>query len=163
MYQIGQFSQMSKTTIKTLRYYDEIGLLKPEQVDDFTGYRFYSTQQLLKLHYIQAFKQIGLSINEIKIIMSGQSEMDILKKHKSELNAEMERITDQLSRIEFFISGKEEESFMSYQAIIKDLPECIVYYKRLTVPSYDAYFKIIPAIGQECMKANPDIKCSVPE
>lgn len=163
MYQIGQFSQMSKTTIKTLRYYDEIGLLKPEQVDDFTGYRFYSTQQLLKLHYIQAFKQIGLSINEIKVIMSGQSEMDILKKHKGELNAEMERITDQLSRIEFILSGKEEESFMSYQAIIKELPECIVYYKRLTVPSYDAYFKIIPAIGEECMKANPDIKCSIPE
>lgn len=163
MYQIGEFSKMSKTTIKTLRYYDEIGLLEPEKVDDFTGYRFYSTQQLLKLHYIQALKQIGLSINEIKIIMAGHSGMDILKKRKSELNAEMERITDQLSRIEFILSGKEEESFMSYQAIIKDLPECIVYYKRLTVPSYDSYFKIIPAIGEECMKANPDIKCSIPE
>ncbi|MFA6941144.1 MAG: MerR family transcriptional regulator [Clostridiaceae bacterium] len=163
MYQIGEFLKMSKTTIKTLRYYDEIGLLEPEKVDDFTGYRFYTTQQLLKLHYIKAFKQIGLSINEIKLIMAGQNEMNILKKRKSGLNAEMERITDQLSRIEFILSGKEEESFMSYQAIIKELPECIVYYKRLTVPSYDSYFKIISAIGEECMKANPDIKCSVPE
>lgn len=163
MYQIGEFSKMSKTTIKTLRYYDEIGLLKPENVDDFTGYRFYTTQQLLKLHYIQAFKQIGLPINEIKLIMARQNEMNILKKRKNQLNAEMERITDQLSRIEFILSGKEEESFMSYQAIIKELPECIVYYKRLTVPSYDAYFDLIPAIGQECMEANPDIKCRVPE
>ncbi|WP_139906138.1 MerR family transcriptional regulator [Clostridium thermarum] len=52
-YRIGQFSKLSKTTIKTLRYYDEVGLLKPEVVDDFTGYRFYTTDQLVKLHYIQ--------------------------------------------------------------------------------------------------------------
>mgnify|MGYP003623550970 CR=1 FL=1 len=47
MFRIGMFSKMSKTTIKTLRYYDEIGLLKPEETDRFTGYRMYSTEQLL--------------------------------------------------------------------------------------------------------------------
>ena len=163
MYQIGEFSKMSKTTIKTLRYYDEIGLLKPEQVDHFTGYRFYITQQLVKLHQIQAFRQIGLSNNEIKLILVGENKKNILEKRKSQLKAELERITDQLSRIEFILTGKEEESFMNYQAIIKELPECIVYYKRLTVPNYDAYFELIPAIGKECLKSNPDLKCVVPE
>lgn len=40
MYRIGQFSKLTKTTIKTLHYYDEIGILNPELVDEFTGYRF---------------------------------------------------------------------------------------------------------------------------
>lgn len=163
MYRIGEFSKMSKTTIKTLRYYDEIGLLHPENVDNFTGYRFYTTQQLIKLHNIQALRQIGLTINEIKLILAGQNKMTILEKRKSELKTELERNTDQLSRIEFILTGKEEESFMNYQAIIKELPECIVYYKRMIVPSYDAYFEVIPAIGKECLKANPDLKCVVPE
>ncbi len=163
MYRIGEFSKMSKTTIKTLRYYDEIGLLEPEKVNYLTGYRFYTTQQLIKLHHIQAFRQIGFSINEIKLILVGENKKNILEKRKSELKAELERNTEQLSRIEFILTGKEEESFMNYQAIIKELPECIVYYKRLTVPSYDAYFELIPAIGKECLKANPDLKCVVPE
>ncbi|MBA8934282.1 MerR family transcriptional regulator [Clostridium beijerinckii] len=163
MYRIGEFSKMSKITIKTLRYYDEIGLLEPEKVDHFTSYRFYTTQQLVKLHHVQSFRQIGLSINEIKLIFAGQNKKNILEKRKSELKAELERITDQLSRIEFILTGKEEEIFMNYQAIIKELPECIVYYKRLTVPSYDAYFKLIPAIGKEFLKVNPDLKCVVPE
>lgn len=154
---------MSKITIKALRYYDEEGILKPEHVDDFTGYRFYTTQQLMKLHYIQAYRQIGLSIDEIKLILLGHSAENILEKRKNELQAELMHNIDQLSRINFILSGKEEETFMNYQAVIKDLPECIVYYKRMTVPNYDAYFELIPAIGEECMKANPDVKCVVPE
>ena len=73
MYRIGEFSKMTKTTIKTLRYYDSVGLLKPEYVDDFTGYRFYTTNQLVELHKIQSFRQIGLSIDEIKAILMGNS------------------------------------------------------------------------------------------
>ncbi|MCL1885148.1 MAG: MerR family transcriptional regulator, partial [Dehalococcoidia bacterium] len=59
MFRIGDFSKMSKTTIKTLHYYDETDLLKPEETDKFTGYRFYTTNQLEKLHRIQAFRQVG--------------------------------------------------------------------------------------------------------
>ena len=56
LYRIGEFSKMSKTTIKTLRYYDEIGLLKPEETDKFAGYRLYTTDQLFKLHKIQSYR-----------------------------------------------------------------------------------------------------------
>ncbi len=52
---------------------------------------------------------------------------------------------------------------MSYQAILKELPACIVYSKRMTIPNYDAYFQVIPAIGGEVKKANPDLKCTTPE
>jgi DNA-binding transcriptional MerR regulator len=163
MYRIGEFSKMSKTTIKALRYYDEVGLLRPELVDDFTGYRFYTTTQLIKLHHIQGLRQIGLSIDEIKLIMDGRSAESILQKRKSEVEAELADAKEQLSRIEFILSGKEELNLMNYQAIIKEVPECIVYSKKITVPNYDSYFTVIPAIGEEVKSANPNLKCAVPE
>lgn len=163
MLQIGDFSKMGMTTIKTLRYYDEIDLLKPESINPDSGYRLYSTNQLFKLHRIQSLRQIGLSICEIKKVQAGQDLNEVLLNRKKDLERELLLGTEQLSRIEFILSGKEEECFMNYQATIKELPECIVYSKKVTVPSYDSYFKIIPAIGEECKSANPDLKCTVPE
>lgn len=162
MFRIGEFSKMSKTTIKALRYYDEIGLLKPEVTDEFTSYRFYTTNQLVKLHKIQSLRQIGLAIDEVKRIMAGCDASAILEARKAELLAELENGRDQLARVEFLLQGKEEENFMNYQATIKELPECIVYSKRFTVPDYDAYFTVIPAIGEALMKQYPDLKCAVP-
>lgn len=74
MYKIGVFSKMNRITIKTLRHYDEIGLLKPCYVEEQSGYRFYSAEQLPRLHQILMLKEIGLSLQEIRIaIESGMS------------------------------------------------------------------------------------------
>ena len=163
MFRIGEFSKMSKTTVKTLRYYDEVGLLKPEETDRFTGYRLYTTDQLLVLHRIQAYRQIGLSIDEIRLILAGNDATAFLEKRRAELVAEITEGTNQLSRIEFILQGKGEESFMNYVATIKDLPECIVYSKKLTVPNYDAYFEVMPAIGERVKEQYPELKCATPE
>ena len=58
MFKIGEFSRFSQVTVKTLRYYDEIGLLKPARVDPFTGYRYYSASQFPRLHRILALKDL---------------------------------------------------------------------------------------------------------
>jgi len=163
MFRIGEFSKMSKTTVKTLRYYDEISLLKPAETDKFTGYRFYATEQLVKLHKIQALRQAGLSIDETKLILSGHDSAIILQKRKAELLSELAEETQQLSRIEFILQGKCEANFMNYVATIKELPKCIVYSKRMTVPDYDAYFELIPAIGESVKRKYPDIRCASPE
>ncbi len=148
-------------TVKALRYYDEVGLLAPEKVD-LARYRYYTTDQLVKLHYIQSLRQAGLSIDEIKNILLGEDAATILENRKAELETELREKTDQLSRIDFILQGKENEYFMNYQATIKEIPECIVYSKKMTIPTYDAYFTEIPAIGAECAAANPDLKCTVP-
>jgi len=54
MLRIGEFSKISRDSVKTLRYYDEIGLLKPAQIDRFTGYRYYTLSQLSRLNRILA-------------------------------------------------------------------------------------------------------------
>ena len=162
MFRIGEFSKMGKTTVKTLRFYNEIGLLKPEAVDPFTDYRLYTTNQLIKLHKIVSLRQAGLSIDEIKQILSGSDAQSILEKRKTEILATINEGTDQLSRIEFILQEEEKESIMSYDAVIKEIPECTVYSKRFTAPNYDAYFELVPKIGACVTEQYPNLKCAVP-
>ncbi len=160
MFRIGEFSKLGKVTIKTLRFYDEAGLLNPAEVDKFTGYRKYTTEQLVILHKIQSLRQIGISLGEISSIINGADIEPVLAARKADLTREIAYSREQLSRIDFILSKKEKE--MNYQAIIKQLPECIVYSKKMTVPSYDAYFEVLPALGEKFKNKYPDLKCTKP-
>lgn len=164
MFRIGEFSKMTMTTVKALRYYDETGVLRPEFTDPFTGYRFYTTRQLVQLHKIHALRQGGLSIEEIKLLTLGeQNPRAILERRQAELLCEFAEKQRQLSQIEFILQRQEEDIFMNYAATIKELPGCTIYSKQMTVPSYDSYFQLIPAIGEALSKKYPDLKCRVPE
>ncbi len=163
MYRIGDFSKMSKTTIKTLRYYDEIGLLKPKETDSFTGYRMYSTSQLNDLHKIYALKQAGLMVEEIRSIINGADSNAILQKRKKEILEKLKETNNQLSALEFILNGKQEENTMNYVARIKEIPECIVYSIKMKVASYNDYFALVPPIGETILAKYPDLKCTVSE
>ncbi|MDP4147264.1 MAG: MerR family transcriptional regulator [Bacillota bacterium] len=79
MFKIGEFSNISGLSINTLHHYNEIGILKPEQVDRFTGYRYYSALQLVTVNKIMALKDAGFSLNEIsKILYSLPSTNNII-------------------------------------------------------------------------------------
>ena len=70
MIKIGDFSKLSRISIRMLRHYDEIGLLKPESVDDFTSYRYYSPAQLQTANRITMLKDMGFSLNSISEILN---------------------------------------------------------------------------------------------
>ncbi|MCI1666404.1 MAG: MerR family transcriptional regulator [Atopobiaceae bacterium] len=163
MFRIGEFSKMGMTTVKTLRYYDEIGLLEPEAVDDATGYRLYSSAQLTQLHRIQSLRQAGLTIDEVRRIISGDDATPILRRRAAETGDELTRLRDRLSRIEFILEGKQEERAMSYSATIKHIPDCIVYSCEMTMHGFDEYFTRIPALGEKIKTRYPDLRCAVPE
>ncbi|WP_457769227.1 MerR family DNA-binding transcriptional regulator [Enterococcus casseliflavus] len=63
LYRIGMFSKMNQVTIKTLRYYDEVGLLKPHFIDPDNGYRYYISSQLAPLHRLLALRRMGYNID----------------------------------------------------------------------------------------------------
>jgi DNA-binding transcriptional MerR regulator len=65
MFRIGEFSKVAQVSGRLLRYYDEIGLLKPVRIDRDTGYRYYSAQQLPRLNRILALKNLGLTLDQI--------------------------------------------------------------------------------------------------
>ena len=163
VYQIGMFSKISKTTIKALRYYEEAGIFKPAYVDNETGYRYYITSQLVDIHKIVALRQMNFSIDEINSIINGHNIDLILELKKMEMETQLKDTQDQLSRLNHYIGEIKEDIKMSYNAVIKKTPECIVYSKRFIAPDYNSYFHIIPAIGEEVKALNPDLKCAVPE
>ena len=78
-YKIGDFSRISRVTVRTLRYYDEIGLLKPVRVDEYTGYRYYSIEQLPELNRIVMLKEIGLSLDDIGGMLNGNTPAGYIK------------------------------------------------------------------------------------
>jgi len=164
MYTIGNFSKINLISTKALRIYDEMGLLKPENVDKFTGYRYYSSSQLPRMHRILALKGMGFSLNEIKTVIDDEKTIHLLL--ESKLRETMNDIRNnkvKLLNIRGYLEAMEGDNFMNQDVIIKKLPECIVYSKRMIVPDYDSYFSEIPAIGEEVKKANPSLKCAVPE
>ena len=147
LYKIGLFSQMNKVTIKALRHYDEIGLLKPEHIDEFTGYRYYSSAQLPILHEIIALRQIGFSLEEIKEVQKGKSVKELLVKKKSEILKKISEETMKLSQVEYYLENRDENC--KYDIVLKELPEVIVASMRTTISSYEDLFKIIPLMGAE--------------
>jgi effector-binding domain-containing protein len=84
-FSIGEMAKLHNTTIKTLRYYDEIGLLKPIQIDKNNGYRYYSTEQFEQLNTIHYLKELGFSLKEIGehlVQRDIDSFLDLLEKQK---------------------------------------------------------------------------------
>ena len=70
---IGDFSQMMQVTVKTLRHYEQKGLLKPDEVDEWTGYRYYTVEQMQRLNNIRKLQQLGFSLDEIGLLYEDDS------------------------------------------------------------------------------------------
>ena len=66
MYKIGELSRLCRIPIITLRYYDSEGLLIPDEIDKFTGYRYYSAAKIAECNRIISLKELGFSLEEIK-------------------------------------------------------------------------------------------------
>ncbi len=160
---IGEFSKMTKTTVKTLRFYDESQLLKPAHVDAVTGYRYYRNTQLIELQEIIAYRQIGLSIEDIQSIMSGNDAKTILMERMNQVEAELTNLQDQKSRINSLLRQIQEEFIMSYQVIVKTLPPYTVFYRAGVIPSFQELTRFIIEAGEEVRAANPDLKCIEPD
>lgn len=157
MYQIGLFSKICRVTIKTLHYYNEIGLLVPAYINPENGYRFYTSDQLMKFHQIASLRQLGFTITEIVTLTQDENSWHIIEQRRLEIQKQIRDMDDMLSRINHYLQHKKKERIMLYQAVLKEIPECIVYSRRFIVPDFSSYIKAIPPIGQEVMKANPDL------
>ena len=158
MYKIGDFSSMSKTTIKALRYYEKEGLLKSVYVDLNTGYRYYETSQLVEISKIISLRQIGLSIKDIKNILNGCDMKSILNKRKKEIKENLTIYTTQLSKINYLL----EENNMKNEIFIKEIPSYIIYYSDGIISDFSKIPEFVLQAGAECAKANPNLKCITP-
>jgi DNA-binding transcriptional MerR regulator len=100
MFTVGEFATLARVSKRLLRYYDEIGLLRPIHTDRFSGYRYYSAEQLAQLNRILVLKDLGLSLDQISRLLNDDVSTDemqgmlLLKKAEIEqqLRAELQRI-----------------------------------------------------------------------
>jgi effector-binding domain-containing protein len=141
MIKIGYFSRISQVPVKTLRYYDEMGLLKPVKVDHFTGYRYYSFDQLTRLNRILALKDLGFSLEQISRLLVQDlpiSEMrGMLKMRREELRQHVQEEMARLERVEARLEQIEQEiSMADYDIVLKKVDPIWVAGVRDIIPSY---------------------------
>jgi len=138
---IGDFSKLSQVTVKTLRHYDQLGLLKPAEIDNFTGYRYYSVNQLPRLNRILALKDLGLSLEQIGQLLNNNLSADqirgILRLKQVELQQQVAQEQARLARVEVRLKQIEQENEMStIEPIIKKVDAQLVAAIRDIAPSY---------------------------
>jgi effector-binding domain-containing protein len=141
MIRIGQFSSISQVSIKTLRFYDEQGLLHPARVDDFTGYRYYTFEQLARLNRILALKEMGFSLEQIGHLLDEQISPEqlrgMLKARRAEIQSRLEEELARLGRVEARLKLIEQENSMTQlEVVVKKVEPVTVAGVRDTIPTY---------------------------
>lgn len=104
MLTIGQFSKASLVPSKTLRYYDEIGLLKPKHVDPVNGYRYYEVNQLEKTMKILMLKEFEFSLSDIQEVMEDERKLlPLLESKKQEILSKLTSYVSVQNSIEYYM------------------------------------------------------------
>lgn len=166
MIKIGDFARLSQVSVVTLRYYDEMDLLKPVRVDTFTGYRFYSADQLPRLNRILALKDLGFSLEQIKLMLvdglTSEQLRGMLTMQRNEVEKRLADEGERLRRIEFRLRQIElEDTMPKYDVVIKTTPAMLVASRRVTIPTNDqvpqyldtAYMEVYTYVHEQSAKS----------
>ena len=159
-FKIGEFSRMMQVTIKTLRHYEKKGLLLPYEVDEWTGYRYYTICQMQKLNAIRQLQRLGFTLEEIKELYEEDSHVPSVEQLTEKINKTEELLKQLMERRdqlkEWLESSKKHNDMEKYS--IELLPEVIVASHREVISDYGAlgmlcYEKIGPEmqrLGCQC-------------
>ncbi|MCP4222855.1 MAG: MerR family transcriptional regulator, partial [Actinomycetia bacterium] len=155
---IGQFAQIAKVSVRTLRHYDDVGLLRPASVDRSTGYRSYAASQLQALNRILVLKDLGFTLAEItRMIETGVSKDELigmlrLRQAEAERKAEAEqqRLSRVAARINL-LTGDLDMTDIDAAVVVKELDPIRLAVAREAAEGFGAEFgpifgRLYPAI-----------------
>ncbi len=142
MFKIGDFSKMARVSVKTLRYYDEVGLIAPARVDEFTGYRYYSADQLPRLNRILALKDLGFSLEQIaRLLDDGLPAVhirELLALRQTEIREQIEADKLRLELVEMRLTQIEREGAMPvHDVTVRSIEPFTIASVRDVIPTYD--------------------------
>ena len=102
MLKIGEFARMCNVSPQTLRYYDEEGILCPDEIDPGSGYRYYSPEQAEAFRLIQTYKEAGFALGEIKVLLHGDPSHHnaLLDMKREEINTRVQVLLNKLSLLD---------------------------------------------------------------
>lgn len=166
MLKIGEFSKLSRVSIRMLRHYDETGLLKPAAIDPFTGYRYYSEDQLPIAGRIVALRDMGFGVGTIGEILRDGDGREVLTRCLCAKTAELRTMAAQIERRMRLLEAagewlRKDDNAMYYNVSKKSLPERQVASVRMTIPSYDHEGMLWSVLVSETAGLNlvPDDPC----
>jgi DNA-binding transcriptional MerR regulator len=151
MFSIGEFARLGAVSVRTLRLYDEMELLRPARVDPETGYRAYTPGQLGQLNRILALKELGLSLTQIRRMLAGITVDELqgmLMLRRAQLETELQAQKNKLLGVEARLRYIATEGTMPADDItIKKIPAIGVV--AISTPSPDWENEhIVPAVNQ---------------
>ena len=159
---IGEFSSLAQVSIRTLRHYDEVGLLKPMHVEAESGYRYYSMSQLPRLHRILALRDLGFPLDRIGEALEEGVSADALRGMlllwRVEQEKQVEEETERLNRLNALIHLIRTEGRMTNDVIMKEVEPQWIVSLRENIPAYRVVGQLIcklcgllgPLNGQGC-------------
>ncbi|HAN21517.1 MAG: MerR family transcriptional regulator [Clostridiales bacterium GWF2_36_10] len=159
MLKIGDFSKLTRMSIRMLRHYDELNVLKPISVDDFTGYRYYSVEQLSLAGRITMLKNMGFSLTAIPEIIKQYGDATTLKQYLqikcAEVKEQAQAAADRLLLLETTIIrlGKDYNT-MKYDVNVKEIPQRSVASLREIISNYEAEGMLWGKLMQEIAPQN---------
>ncbi len=152
MFRIGEFSKLTQVSVRMLRYYDEMGLLKPAKTDKFTNYRLYSAEQMNALGRIVFLRDLGFSTAEMAELLMDWNNSFLLKQiaaKRSELETEIKEKQDRLRRIDRVEKDIfTERSKLHFNILIKSIPAAQVLSLRRVVADYYAEGELWIALSE---------------
>lgn len=168
MIKIGEFSKLAQISVPALRYYDQVGLLKPVKVDQFTGYRYYTVSQLPQLNRIVALKGLGFSLEQISAVLAEgltpEQMRGMLRLRHAQIGQQLQEMQSQLVEVEVRLQHIEREAQISnYDVILKQVEPQLVALVRAILPNHTAvgglFGEVYEGIGEhvsEALYPNPE-------
>src|SRR5262249_54640965 len=110
MLSIGRFARLTGLSVKALRHYDEVGLLRPAHVDDWTGYRWYEPSQLREAVAVRRLRSLRVPLDEVAVLIRSddRSLREALAVHRARLEGEVVETRHILAELDALIEGKEQ-------------------------------------------------------
>jgi len=154
VFKISEFSRLSRIPLQTLRYYDQLGILKPTKIDESTGYRYYSAEQLLEINRIVIFKELGFTLQQIAQLLqeniSAEQIRGMLRLKESEIEQLLDIERSKLTRVKERIQFVEREGRIDkeQEVVMKRVEEMslITYASSGTVDDIPILFEIFDGL-----------------
>jgi len=158
MFKIGEFSKLTQISIRMLRYYDETGILKPAQIDKFTGYRLYSVDQIPMLRRVIFLRDSGFQVSEIAAALKNWDRdfmIEELESKQKEIQESIKEGLDRVAKIQSAIKDLNKEQLAIHCNIsMKKVPSYPALTLRKIIPNYFAEGALWAELGEKIERDN---------
>lgn len=140
LFRIGEFSKLTKVSVRMLRYYDETGLLKPALTDPATGYRLYSTGQIAPLQRILLLRDMEFTVAEMAAVLRGWDEQAVAGRLRAKRRELLQGIEQQRRRVEKLDAALSDLAGgrlnVHYNVLLKTTPALSILSLRQVIPDH---------------------------